>query len=393
MLININVIFKSWNVAWVAVNMVVVAMGAKWLSAYLGARIFGFGHTDRRLIFGLTSGKAAATIAAALIGFQHGLLTEDMLNGSVLMILVCCVVASISTQSASKRLRIELTEKELNSDNETAPGEYARQLIAVANPVTAESLMRLALLMRHRNNHNPVTALFIRNSDDSREVQSGRQALNIAVAAAQSVDIEVKDIERYDVNVVAGVTNEVKQNRITDILIGLHRKSNIVDTFFGSTIDQILNNTNRMVIISRSFSPVDTLSRLIVLVPDKAEYETGFQFWVERIGNLATQLAAKVIFLAFPTTSSFIKNILISEGYAIRHEYRELSDWDDFILYTNAIGDDDLFIIVGARKGSISHSGDLEALPGYLQKNHAHNNLVLIYPEQFGGGSTFRSGI
>ena len=393
MLINVHVIFKSWNVGWVAINMVVVSLFAKWLSAMISARIFGFGSTDRRLMFGLTSGKAAATIAAAMIGFQHGIITEDMLNGSVLMILICCVVASISTQTASKRLRIELTERELMRESETLPGAYARQLVAVANPITAENLMKMALLMRHRNNRNPVTALFVRNSDDARSVQAGRNALAIAVSTAQSVDIEVKDIERYDINVVAGVTNEVKQNHISDIMIGLHRKSTVVDSFFGTTIEQIVNATNRMIMISRSFSPVDTLARLIVLVPEKAEYETGFQLWVERIGNLSSQLAAKVIFLAFPATSGFIRNILDSEGYSIRQEYREMVSWDDYILHTSDIDTDDLFIIIGARKGSISHSGELESLPGYLQKNHAGDNIVLIYPEQFGGNSIFRSGI
>lgn len=393
MLININVIFKSWNVGWVALNMVVVAMIGKWLSAFIGARIFGFGTTDRRIMFGLTSGKAAATIAAAMIGYQHGLLSEDMLNGSVLMILVCCVVASISTQAAAKKLRIEITEKELANDSETLPGEYSRQLVAVSNPITAEGLMRMALLMRHRNNHNPVTALFVRNNDDASSVQAGRNALAIAVAVAQSVDIEVKDIERYDVNVVSGVTNEAKQNQASDIMLGFHRRSNIVDSFFGSTIEQLVNATNRMIFISRCFIPVDTLARIFVLVPDKAEYETGFQTWVERVGNLASQLAAKVIFLSFTITYNFIRNILISEGYAIRNEYRELTSWDDFILHTKDIGQDDLFVIIGARKGSISHSGDLEGFTTYLQKNHANNNIVFIYPEQFGGNTTFRSGI
>lgn len=393
MLINVHVIFKSWNVGWVALNMVVVSMVAKWLSAFTGAKIFGFGSTDRRMMFGMTAGKAAATIAAAMIGFQHGLISEDMLNGSVLMILVCCIVASISTQTASKKLRMELTERELKSDENMLPGEYARQLVAVANPITSESLMKMALLMRHRNNRNPVTALFVRNSDDASSVQSGRQALSMAVSAAQSVDIEVKDIERYDVNVVAGVTNEAKQNRITDIMIGLHRKSNIVDSFFGSTIEQLVEACNRMIMISRTFASVDTLSRLYVLVPEKAEYETGFQAWVERIGNLSSQLAAKVIFITFAPTASFIRNILVSEGYAIRQEYQELAAWDDFILHTRDIGDDDLFIIVGARRNSISHTTDLDSLPGYLQKNHSNHNIVLIYPEQFGGNSIFRSGI
>lgn len=393
MLINVHVIFKSWNVGWVALNMVVVAMVAKWLAAFISAKIFKVGNNGRRLMFGLTSGKAAATIAAALIGFQHGLLTEDMLNGAVLMILVSCVVASVSTQTGAKRLRIELTEAEFKKDTETQPGEYARQLVAVANPVTAENLMKLTLLMRHKNNRNPVTAVFVRNSDEASRVQAGRNSLEIAVAAAQAVDIEVKDIERYDINVVAGVTNEAKQNHASDIMIGLHRRSNIVDSFFGSMTEQLLNSTNKMVFISRCFTSVDTLARLIVLVPDKAEYETGFQTWVERICNLASQLAAKAIFLSYDTTAAFIRNIIISEGYAIRHEYRSLNSWDDFILHSRDVNEDDVFIIIGARKGSVSHSSDLEGLPSYLQKNHSHNNLVLIFPEQFGGTSSFRSGI
>ena len=385
MLINVHVIFKSWNVGWVALNMVVVATASKWISAYIGARLFGFGKTDREIMFGLTSGKAAATIAATMIGYQHGLLSEDMMNGAVLMILVSCIVSSVVTQRATKRLRIERTEAELKSEGDRVPGEYARQLVAVANPVTAEGLMRMALLMRNRRNQNEVTVLFVRNSDDARVVEMGRNALRSAVAAAQAVDREVNDIERYDVNVVAGVTNEIKQNRASDIMIGLHRKSNVVDTFYGSMIEQLLQSTNKMIFMSRCFIPVDTLARLMVLVPDKAEYETGFQTWVERVGNLASQLACKVIFMAYPATSNFIRNVLEDEHFAIRHEYRELHNWDDFILHSAEIEDEDLLMVVGARKGSISHSGDLESLPAYLSRNFARNNLVVIYPEQFGG--------
>jgi len=384
MLINVHVIFQSLYVGWVALNMVVVAMASKWLSAYVGAKIFRLGRTDRKIMFGLTSGKAAATIAATMIGFQHGLLTEDMMNGAVLMILVCCLVSTVTTQNASKRLRIERTEAELNAEGERVPGEYARQLVAVANPVTAEGLMRMALLMRNPANQNPVTALFVRNSDDTRTLEMGRSALRSAVAAAQSVDIEVKDIERYDVNVVAGVTNEAKQNRASDVMIGLHRKSNVVDSFFGSMIEQLLQSMHRMIFISRCYAPVMTLNRIMVLVPDKAEYETGFQTWVERIGNLAGQMACKVIFMAYPVTASFIRNVLEEAHFEIRHEYRELQSWDDFIVFSADIEVEDLFMIVGARKGSISYSGDMESLPSFLGRNFSQHNIVLVYPAQFG---------
>ena len=393
MLINVHVIFRTWNVAWVAANMVIVSMVAKWFSAFLGAKIFGFGKTDRQIMFGLTSGKAAATIAAALIGFRHGLLTEDMLNGAVLMILVCCVVASVTTQRASKVLRIEITESELKNENAADKAGFARQLVAVANPVTAEGLMRMALLMRRRENQSPVTALFVRTSDDARKLQMGRNALSSAVAVAQAIDIDVKDIERYDVNIVTGVTNEAKQNKASDIMIGLHHRSNIVDTFYGSFTEQLLQSINKMVIISRCFVPVDTLARLVVLVPEKAEFESGFQMWIERVCNLASQLACKAVFLSPPETSKFINSIIVGENYHIRHEYRDINGWDDFILQSSEIGLEDLLMVIGARKGSISYGSDMENIPSYLQKHYAGNNIVVIYPEQFGGVSPFRSGI
>lgn len=384
MLINVHVIFKGWSVGWVALNMVLVSMASKWFSAYLGAKLFGFGGMQRDIMFGLTSGKAAATIAATMIGFQHGLLSEDMMNGAVLMILACCVVSTFTTQRATKQLRMERTEAELMSEGERTPGEYARQLVAVANPVTAEGLMRLALLMRNRRNRNPVTALFVRNSDDTRILNMGRSALKSAVTAAQAVDIEVKDIERYDVNVMAGIINEAKQNMSSDIMIGMHRKSNVVDTFYGTMIEQLLASTNKMILISRCFTPVDTLARLVVLAPDKAEYETGFQTWVERVGNLATQLACKVIFMTYPATATFIRNVLDDEKFSIRQEYRELHSWDDFILHSAEIHDEDLLMVVAARKGSISCTGDLENLPAFISRNFARYNLLVIYPSQFG---------
>ena len=385
MLINVHVIFQGWGVGWVALNMAVVAMASKWLAAWIGAKAFRMGPTDRRVMFGLTSGKAAATIAATMIGFQHGLLTEDMMNGAVLMILVSCIVSTVVTQGATKRMRIDRTEEELKAETETVPGEYARQLVAVANPVTAEGLMRMALLMRNPRNRLPVTALFVRNSDDGRRIEMGRNALRSAVAAAQSVDIEVKDVERYDVNVVAGVTNEAKQDRASDIMIGLHRKSNVVDSFYGTMIEQLLQATDKMIFMSRCFIPVDTVGRIFVLAPDKAEYETGFQTWVERMANLAGQLACRVVFMASPTTCEFIRNVIVDEKFSIRHSYRELQSWDDFIVRSAEIQEDDLFTVVGARKGSISHSQEFENLPAFLSRNFARHNLMMLYPEQFGG--------
>lgn len=385
MLINIHVVIKGWNVAWVAANMTVVALASKWIAAYIGQKTMDLTKVDRQLIFGLSAGKAAATIAAALIGFQHGMITEDMMNGAVVMILVCCIVSTVTTENAAKRLRIQLTEAELRQESATIPGEYARQLVAVANPVTAEGLMKMAVFMRNRKNKFPITALFVRRNDDPSLVAMGRNALRAAVTAALAVDIEVKDVERYDLNIVAGVTNVVKETHSSDIIIGLHRRSNIVDTFHGQMVEQLLKSTDKMIFMSRCFIPVDTVGRILVAVPSKAEFETGFQAWVERVGNLASQLGCRVIFLAYQSTAGFINNILEEERYSIRHEYLILESWDDFIIYSAQIDEDDLLMVIGARRGSISFSTDSENMPTFLARNFSRQNLVVIYPQQFGG--------
>lgn len=382
MLINVGVIFKGWGVAWVAINMTAVALSTKWLAAWIASKLFGLDGADRRLMFGLTSGKAAATIAATMIGFQYGLLTEDIMNGAVVMILICCIISTVTTERAARKIRIRITAEELSHD-ELTPGEYARQVVAVANPVTSEGIMRLALFMRAPENHNHITALFVRSNDDSRVVQMGRNALRSAVSVADGMDVDIKTVERFDLNVVSGLTNVGHEERATEIVIGLHRKSNVVDTFYGNMIEQLLKSTNKMVMMSRCFIPVDTVNRIVIAVPEKAEYETGFQLWVMRMANLGAQVAARLVFIAWPATAEFIRGVIEDGRFEVRHDYRTMDTWDDFILLSSEVEEDDLLVVVAARKGSVSYSSDLESLPIFLGRHFTRHNLLVIYPRQF----------
>lgn len=383
MLININVILKGWNVAWIALNMIVVALVCKWLAVYIAQRVYGFDKVERMLMFGLTSGKAAATIAATMVGYQYGLISEDVMNGAVLMILGCCAIASIATERAAMKLRMGLAEEKLKHETGSKRSN-ARQLVAVANPLTAEGIMKIAIYMRHPKNKLPLTALYVRNNDDPANIAMGKNALQTAVKVASAVDVKVDDVERYDINIATGLVNVLKEKNCTDIIIGLHRKSNIVDTFYGSMIEQLLRATNKSIIMSRCFIPVNTVTRIVVVVPPKAEFETGFRQWVTRIGNLATQVGCKAIFIAYKETIPYIQGVLTAEKYTISHEYREMETWDDFIMLSNRIHDDDLLVVIGARRTSISFSSDMEAMPTFLSRYFANHNIMIIYPEQFG---------
>jgi len=382
MLINVGVILKGWSVIWVAANMSAIALASKWLAAFVARKAFGLSGTEQTLMFGLTSGKAAATIAAVMVGYKYGMLTEDMMNGAVVMILICCTVASVVTGSSAKRIRMSLTQQDLEHED-VGQTEFARQVVSVSNPVTAEGLMRMALFMRNRMNKLPMTLLYVQTVDDSKARAMGRTAMRGAIEAAEEMDVEVRALERFDISVTSALRNVAVEQEATEIVIGFHRKANIVDTFFGSLVEQLLDSTNRMVIMSRCFIPVDTVTRIIVTVPRNAEYETGFHLWVTRLAMLAFNIEARLTFLSYKGTVEFIRTAIAGDKIEVDVRFELLDSYDDFILLSGDVGDDDLLVVVGARKGSISHNSDMESIPGFLSRYFSRHNLMVIYPKQY----------
>lgn len=384
MLLNVTVLFSSWGVIVCALVMTAVSLLSKAGAVVLTGKIYRLNFTERLMMFGLSSGKAAATIAATMIGYQYGLLDEKLMNGAVVMILLCCIVATITTDNAAKRIRILLTTREMEEDADPARKHYSHPVVAVSNPVTAEAITRLAAFMRSPENKFPVTLLFVRNNNSPQRLHSGREALQIASEAAISMQMPANEVERYDLNVVAGLTNTLREKEGSEIVLGLHRKTNIVDSFFGSITEQLVKDINDMVILSRCFIPVDTVRNIFVYVPENAEYETGFQTWLTRVSHLSMQIGRKVTFMLSKKTTPFVENYIRERNFEVGRKYMQMESWDDFIVLSSNISSDDLFIVIFARKGSLSRTSSTDAMPTYISRHMTHSNLVVIYPAQFG---------
>lgn len=382
MLINVGVVFRGWGVIWAALVMSSISLATKWLAARSAGQMLGFAANERQMMFGLSSGKAAATIAAVMVGYSYGMLSEDLLNGAVVMILICCIVASVVTERAARRIRMRLTAHELEHE-EIGATEFARQVVSVSNPVTADGIMRMAVSMRNRLNRTPIMALYVRNGDDPRTRVMGKTALADAVKAGEQMDVEVQSKERYDINIAAALRNFAEEKEATEIVIGLHRKSTIVDTFYGSLIEQLVGLTNRMVIMARCFIPVGTITKIVVVVPRNAEYETGFHLWVSRLCMLAYNIEARIVFISYKITQDLIRTAIAEDKIEVDARFEILDSYDDFILLSGDVSDDDLLVVIGARKGSISYGSDLEALPGFLSRYFSRHNLMVIYPKQY----------
>lgn len=139
-----------------------------------------------------------------------------------------------------------------------------------------------------------------------------------------------------------------------------------------------------MIVLSRCYIPVNTVTRIVVFVPAKAEYETGFRQWVEAMASLANEVGCRLIFCANAQGRSLIAGVISRSGFGIRHEYRQADGIDDFMLLSNRVLDDDLLVVIGARHDSVSYTPEMTDIALFLQRYFDRNNLLLIYPAQFG---------
>lgn len=388
MLINIGVLMSGWDTLIVAAEMSCIAMAGKWLAAFITQKIFKMNRLDRTMIYQLTNAHTAVALAVVMIGYKSGLFDETILNGTIIMILITCIVSSIGTSWAATRMKVRQLEATVDNPSVGATDRTPNTLVAVDNPMTAVELVTMALLTQPAaRSNNRIFALHVRNDNSKMSRALSRSSLDVSSKVAAAADTKLESIERYDLNFVTGVLNAIEERDVGEVIIGLHRRSTVIDSFFGDKLLQLVRATNRMVMVSRCFIPVNTLTRIVVTVPVKAEFETGFSRWVRALGNLARELGCRIIFCCGSETRRCIEAVLRHWRYEIRSEYRELMHWDDFILLSSKILDDDLFVVVNSRRAAISFTTDMDALPDFLRKNFASNNLMVIFPEQFGDES------
>ncbi|MDE6240624.1 MAG: cation:proton antiporter [Muribaculaceae bacterium] len=389
MMINVRVIANTDTLT-VAGIMLAVAIVSKWLPAFIACRINRLDSSSEGVMFGLTAAHTAVALAVVTLGYNLGMLDTRILNSTVLVILVTCALAPIITAANAPKLKVRLLAAEEN-DGVIRQTRVNNTLITVANPDTAAQLVELAVLMRNDRGSHSMFALHVRDDNSKTAKSLAKSSLESARKAGAAADVAVETLERYDLNTVTGVLNAIEERDITEVILGMHRRAGVIDTFFGNKVEKLLRSSNKMVLISRCFIPLNTITRIVVWVPYRAQYETGFSRWVRGLARLTRQLGCRIIFCCCADAQPLIRGVLYRENYGIRCEFDTLDADDDYVLLANKINEDDLFVIIGSRPNSVSYSSSISEMPSFLQRYFAGNNLLIVYPEQFGEGPALTS--
>lgn len=388
MLINYRVFFTSFETIKVGVVMIIIATAAKYAAAWLTQKTFRMSVDQRRVIFGLSNAQAAATLAAVMVGYNvilghtpEGepirLLNESVLNGTILMILVTCTMASFSAQRGAHNLAVAQISEEKRQSEE----HKERILIPVSNEETAEELVNLSLAVKSQKNTRFLYALKVldNQSAEGGSVKQAKKLLENAALTAAATDTHLQELLRYDLNVPNAVLSVILEHSITDLVLGLHKEKGISTSFLGRITEDILNHSDVTTLIYKSVQPLSTMKRHLVVIPEQAEKEIGFTQWANRTGNLVQNTGARAVFYGTSQTLEQLQGVLPKQ---VQAEYKEFGDWDDFLVVFRDVRPDDMLWVVMSRHDRISYNPGMNRIPGYLNKYFQANSFILVYPLQ-----------
>jgi Kef-type K+ transport system membrane component KefB len=392
MLINFSVFFSDIKTIKVGIVMTIVATFGKYSAAWLAQKTFGFSKDQRSVIFGLSNSQAAATLAAIIVGYNIileydsagnpiRLLDVNILNGTILMILVTCIISSFATQRGASNLAITSTG---NQENDPDSQIAEKILIPINNIENADNLITISTAIKSKRNTSELFALnvVIQSADMHKSEADGKRILERASQTASASDNSIRTLLRYASSTENGIINTVNEQKITDIILGLHHSSNLSENFLGKITDSILARCNANVMVYKQSQPLSTIKRTIVIIPDRAELEIGFAFWLIRVWNLSRNLGTELVFFSTPSTLSAIEKIRAK--HPVKASFNEFSNWNRFAQLIPLITPDDMLFIIMSRKGHISYNSGMVKLPQILNNYFAKNSFTLTYPLQSG---------
>lgn len=406
MLIDYRAFFRDWESLEVAAVMILLITAAKYIAAFLTQKTFRLSKDQRTVIFGLSSAHVAATLAAVMVGYNvilgytpEGepirLLNESVLNGTILMILATCTISTFATQRGAHNIALGNTQER----DEEPLRQEEHILIPVAGERSAEELVNMSLTLKKPRDPNGLYALNAIDNrvEDPNVEKRARKILDAAASAAAASDVYLQTLLRYDVNISNAIVSVVRERNITDLVMGMHHVSPAVPGIAGIPVAtgpaigrmaaDVLGQSNVTTFLYNAEQPFSTIKRHLIIVPEKAEKEAGFQMWMDRIRMLARNTGAKVILFAPGSTMPYLRPTG-RRRQSGNIDFVVFEQWDDLPSLEHDLRQDDCLWFVMSRRDRVSYHPAMSRIPLYLEQYFAGYSYVLLYPVQAGPGDS-----
>lgn len=380
MLVDVRVIFSGREALIVAMVLTIVAISGKWLASFLTQIFFKYKAGQRTLIFGLSSAHAAATLAVIIIGFEAGIIDDNILNGTVILILVTSIVATMATQKAARKLAVENTKvlAPIGSD-----ASQEKILLPIANIQNFEKLLEFAILVKKKTSEQPISIVTVVPNDEEAEINIARSRTRFEdfIKQASAAEAKVEIVTTIDQNVAQGISRKSKELTADLIILGWPANQGFNDKLATKKLEKIIKVNNKMIFICGFLYPLATHKRVILLAPALAELEEGFLLWLEKVSLFAREISGPVLVLSTLSTGKAIIKAGKSLKLDVPFTLQSFTDWQKIEEIKSHVSSGDLIVFVTARKNSSSFNLVLPTIPAKLENFFPNNSRMLIFPK------------
>jgi len=282
LLLDVQILMESLttNLAF-TVALVLVLVGSKFLAVLVVKPFFGYGWNQTLTMWSLSLPQVAATLAAALVGLQQGIISALEFNAVIVMMLITSVLGPLLTSRFAGRLVtpkftkpdqtslwFDYGETAIIPDDTTSAGPFT-VVVPIYNPITQRYLIEMAaLLANHEGGHIiPVTVTRAQvHMDDLNLVSSlaqSRKLLQKAEALSQEFNAQAFPVLRVDDDVSEGITRTAREQNASLILMGWSRQG-FRAKLFGTLIDDVFWSSHCPVAVARLLAEPIDIHRILV---------------------------------------------------------------------------------------------------------------------------------
>ncbi|MBN1929668.1 MAG: cation:proton antiporter [Chlorobiaceae bacterium] len=391
MLVDLRVIMSGPMTLIIAALLTMVAITAKWVPALLIQKLFKWTPAQRQLMFGLSSSRAAATIAIVLVGYQARILDLNILNATIILILITCIAGSMVTEKAAKAIAVE--ESTAAPEDELDKKSFSEQiLLPIAGSLPSERVLELAVLIREKRSENPLILLSVVPNDHEAEVnmKKSRKELEPMVHYAASFDTKLDIVTTIDYNFSSGISRMSRELQADLVVYGWPTHRGFIDRLINDSAESIVHCTGKTTIICQITQPLALHRRMVVICPPLAEMEKGFEQWVGKMMLLALELSIPVQFHCDRNSRIAVTESMKSMQSTPNLLFEPMKtpkDWENLSKQRKRFKDDDIVLFISARRDSVSYKPFFDQTPEQLEKHFSGISKIMIYPASFGSAN------
>ncbi len=382
MIVDVSVLTKGPMALIIAGTLTVVAVLGKFLAATATQLVFKYTKSDRNLIFGLSNAHAAATLAVIMVGYDREIIDENVVNGTIVLILVTCIIATMVTENASRK--IVIAGHQDNAHIEPVSEKEEQILIPIANLSKMEPILDFAALIRSQKSPHPLSILSVvpDNEQAEKNLVTARKNLDSMAKYASGSETELDLMTTLDHNIASGIGRTAKEIFADCIILGWPSATSFIDKIVGEKAESILNRTDANLFMCRFDKPFLSHKSITLFVPPLAESELGFHYWMEKMLKLSKELSLPLIFVSNERTQVAAENLLQALKANVPVSYHNYEDWDNIYGLATFSNADSLLVFVSSRYGELSYRDSLDGLAKRVGRYFTNQNLILIFPSR-----------